>query len=46
MIVENDFLLSRKKVFKSFKYIISIKDDRDDDEFDQVIGEIRRFKKH
>ena len=31
LIVENDFLIDRDEIFKDVKYLIAIKDDRDDD---------------
>eukprot|EP00347_Sterkiella_histriomuscorum_P005811 403355181 len=40
LIVENDFLINRKQLFKNVKYLIEIKDDVDDDEQDQITSQI------
>ncbi len=37
LIVENDFLIDRKKMFKDVKYLIEIKDDVQDDQSDSVL---------
>lgn len=40
LIVENDFLIERKKIFNDVKYLIEIKDDAEEVEQDKVLGKI------
>ena len=42
LIVENDFLFDRKKVFANVKYLIEIKDDVEDDDKDLLNQKIDR----
>jgi len=44
LIVENDFLIDRKKLFSNVKFLIEIKDDVDDHENDEISKKLKKFE--
>lgn len=44
LIVENDFLFDRQRIFKDLKYIIAVIDDLKDEQEDEVMGQLDELK--